>query len=54
MTLVLSFGRDDPSTVSEHLAVLHRAGLVTRRRYRHSVVYQQAPLGAQLTQARST
>jgi len=47
------------STVSEHLAVLHRAGLVTRRRHRHTVIYQQAPLGAglargQLTQPRST
>jgi DNA-binding transcriptional ArsR family regulator len=38
------------STVSEHLSVLHRAGLVTRRRYRHTVIYQQAPLGAELAQ----
>ncbi|HEY0718666.1 MAG TPA: DUF5937 family protein [Streptosporangiaceae bacterium] len=39
-----------PSTVSEHLAVLYQAGLVTRRRYRHMVVYQQAPLGTELAQ----
>ena len=39
-----------PSTVSEHLAALHRAGLVTRHRYRHVVVYQQTPLGAELAQ----
>lgn len=42
-----------PSTVSEHLAVLHQAGLVTRRRYRHAIIYQQAPLGAQLAQPRA-
>jgi DNA-binding transcriptional ArsR family regulator len=41
------------STVSEHLAVLHQAGLLSRRRYRHSVVYQQSPLGAQLARPRS-
>jgi DNA-binding transcriptional ArsR family regulator len=51
-----------PSTVSEHLAVLHRAGLLTRRRLGHAVVYQQSALGAELArpgqfspgQARST
>lgn len=37
-----------PSTVSEHLAVLHHARLVTRRRHRHTVLYQQAPLGTEL------
>jgi DNA-binding transcriptional ArsR family regulator len=37
-----------PSTVSEHLTVLHHAGLIARRRHRHSVIYQQAPLGTQL------
>jgi hypothetical protein len=38
------------STVSGHLAALHAAGLLTRRRYRHTVVYQQSPLGTQLAQ----
>jgi len=37
-----------PSTVSEHLAALHGARLVTRRRHRHDVLYQQAPLGTEL------
>ena len=37
-----------PSTVSEHMATLHGARLVTRRRHRHDVLYQQAPLGAEL------
>ncbi len=37
-----------PSTVSEHLTALHHAGLITRRRYRHTVIYQQAPLGTEL------
>lgn len=37
-----------PSTVSEHLAALHEARLVTRRRHRHAVMYQQTALGAQL------
>jgi DNA-binding transcriptional ArsR family regulator len=37
-----------PSTVSEHLAALHGARLVTRRRHRHDVLYQQAPPGAEL------
>jgi hypothetical protein len=38
-----------PSTVSEHLTVLHRARLITRRRHRHTVLYQQTPLGTRLT-----
>jgi hypothetical protein len=37
-----------PSTVSEHLAALHHARLITRRRHRHAVVYQQTSLGAEL------
>jgi DNA-binding MarR family transcriptional regulator len=37
-----------PSTVSEHLAAMHGARLVTRRRHRHDVLYQQSPLGAEL------
>jgi DNA-binding MarR family transcriptional regulator len=37
-----------PSTVSEHLAALHNARLVTRRRHRHAVLYQQTPLGTAL------
>jgi DNA-binding transcriptional ArsR family regulator len=37
-----------PSTVSEHLTALHGARLITRRRHRHAVLYQQAPLGAEL------
>jgi len=34
-----------PSTVSEHLTALHQARLITRRRHRHAVLYQQTPLG---------
>jgi DNA-binding transcriptional ArsR family regulator len=37
-----------PSTVSEHLTALYNARLITRRRHRHAVIYQQAPLGAEL------
>jgi DNA-binding transcriptional ArsR family regulator len=37
-----------PSTVSEHLTVLHHAGLITRRRYRHTVIYQKTSLGTEL------
>jgi DNA-binding transcriptional ArsR family regulator len=37
-----------PSTVSEHLAVLHQAGLITRARHRHAVMYEQTPLGSDL------
>jgi DNA-binding MarR family transcriptional regulator len=43
-----------PSTVSQHLVALHQARLVTRRRHRHTVIYQQAPLGAELARAHST
>ncbi|HEY5985036.1 MAG TPA: DUF5937 family protein [Streptosporangiaceae bacterium] len=38
------------STVSEHLAVLHDARLVTRRRYRHAVLYQRTALGTELAE----
>jgi len=38
-----------PSTVSEHLTVLHHARLITRWRHRHTVLYQQTPLGTELT-----
>jgi DNA-binding transcriptional ArsR family regulator len=41
------------STVSEHLAVLYQAGLLTRRRYRHEVVYQQTRLGEELARPQS-
>ena len=37
-----------PSTVSEHLTVLHQAGLITRRRHRHDVMYEQTSLGSDL------
>jgi DNA-binding transcriptional ArsR family regulator len=37
-----------PSTVSEHLAVLHEAGLVARRRHRHTILYHQTSLGTEL------
>jgi DNA-binding transcriptional ArsR family regulator len=37
-----------PSTVSEHLAALHGARLVTRHRQRHAVLYQQTTLGTEL------
>ena len=37
-----------PSTVSEHLAALHHTRLITRRRHRHAVLYQQTPLGTEL------
>jgi hypothetical protein len=37
-----------PSTVSEHLAVLHHARLITRRRHRHAVLYQRTPLGTEI------
>jgi DNA-binding transcriptional ArsR family regulator len=37
-----------PSTVSEHLAILRQARLITRRRHRHTVLYQQTPLGTEL------
>jgi DNA-binding transcriptional ArsR family regulator len=37
-----------PSTVSDHLTALYDARLITRRRHRHAVIYQQTPLGAEL------
>ncbi|MET9388236.1 helix-turn-helix domain-containing protein [Streptomyces sp. NPDC002928] len=37
-----------PGTVSQHLGVLHRAGLVTRARHGHLVLYLRTPLGDQL------
>lgn len=37
-----------PSTVSEHLTTLHHARLLTRRRHRHTIIYQQSQLGAEL------
>jgi DNA-binding transcriptional ArsR family regulator len=36
------------STVSEHLAALHDARLVIRRRHRHAVLYQRTTLGTEL------
>jgi DNA-binding transcriptional ArsR family regulator len=41
-----------PSTVSEHLAALHGARLIARRRHRHTVIYQQTPLGTELAHGR--
>jgi DNA-binding transcriptional ArsR family regulator len=38
-----------PSTASEHLTALHKARLISRRRHRHDVLYQQTPLGTLLT-----
>jgi DNA-binding transcriptional ArsR family regulator len=38
-----------PSTVSQHLTALHMASLVSRRRHRHDVLYQQTPLGTMLS-----
>jgi DNA-binding transcriptional ArsR family regulator len=35
-------------TVSEHLSTLHNAGLITRCRQRHTVLYQHTPLGSAL------
>jgi DNA-binding HxlR family transcriptional regulator len=40
-----------PATVSEHLTILHQAGLVARTRHRHEVLYEQTTLGAELTGA---
>jgi DNA-binding transcriptional ArsR family regulator len=37
-----------PSTVSEHLSALRDARLVTSRRQRHAVMYQQTRLGMAL------
>lgn len=41
-----------PGTVSEHLSILHDAGLLIRRRQRHTVVYRHSPLGTVLTNGR--
>ncbi|WP_230421121.1 ArsR/SmtB family transcription factor [Actinomadura soli] len=40
--------RVTPSAVSQHLGVLHRAGLVTRARQGRRVLYHRSPLGDQL------
>ena len=37
-----------PSAVSQHLTVLHAAGLVTRARDRRQVLYRRSPIGDQL------
>ncbi|WP_344638909.1 winged helix-turn-helix domain-containing protein [Kitasatospora cystarginea] len=37
-----------PGTVSQHLGVLHRAGLVTRARHGHTVLYLRSELGDRL------
>lgn len=37
-----------PGAVSQHLGVLHRAGLVTRARHGHTVLYLRSQLGDQL------
>ncbi|MFJ5618663.1 ArsR/SmtB family transcription factor [Micromonospora sp. NPDC093243] len=37
-----------PGTVSQHLGVPHRAGLVTRARHSHVVLYMRSPLGHRL------
>ncbi|MEV8597656.1 helix-turn-helix domain-containing protein [Streptomyces sp. NPDC052012] len=39
-----------PATVSYHLGVLHRAGLVSRTRSGRSVLYRQTPAGARLVE----
>ena len=41
--------RVTPSAVSQHLKVLHAAGLVTRARDGRQVLYRRSPLGDQLT-----
>lgn len=37
-----------PSTVSAHLTTMRDAGLVVARRHRHTLMYQQTPLGGSL------
>lgn len=39
-----------PATVSEHLGVLHEAGLVSRRRVGRSVEYQRTARGTSLVE----
>lgn len=41
-----------PATVSYHLGVLHRAGLVTRARSGRAVLYRRTPAGSRLATAR--
>lgn len=41
-----------PATVSYHLGVLHRAGLITRTRAGRSVLYRRTPEGTRLTRKR--
>ncbi|WP_149551537.1 ArsR/SmtB family transcription factor [Streptomyces marokkonensis] len=41
-----------PATVSYHLGVLHRAGLVTRTRAGRSVLYRRTPEGSRLAKSR--
>ncbi|MFE3635023.1 ArsR/SmtB family transcription factor [Streptomyces sp. NPDC059168] len=41
-----------PATVSYHLGVLHRAGLVTRTRSGRSVLYRRTPSGSRLARGR--
>lgn len=37
-----------PSSVSAHLTLLHKSGLLTARRYGHQVLYERTPLGMAL------
>ncbi|MEU2981660.1 helix-turn-helix domain-containing protein [Streptomyces hirsutus] len=41
-----------PATVSYHLGVLHRAGLVARARSGRSVLYRRTPEGSRLAKSR--
>jgi DNA-binding transcriptional ArsR family regulator len=43
-----------PGAVSQHLSVMHRAGLLTRQRSGRSVLYQTSELGLALLAVRST
>ncbi|MFJ4776073.1 ArsR family transcriptional regulator [Streptomyces sp. NPDC088762] len=45
--------RVTPSAVSQHLRVLHAAGLVTRARHGRQVLYRRSPLGDRLTAGRA-